>query len=350
MSTEPNPTRKPRSRTRSLLLIGVPVVFLVAFGIFYLSGGRYVSTDDAYVQSSLVLVSPEISGVVKEVAVKENQPVATGDVLFRIDDASFVVAEAKARSKLEQVKIDFAALKASYQEKQAEITAAQTKTDYAQKSFVRQSSLAAKNVLSEANLEDSAQASALAQQQTDTLKQDLNRIVASLGGSIDTPLEQFPAYVSAMADLNQAKLDLSHTAVTAPTTGFVSKLPATGQYVTAGTAALALAASANMRVDANFTETELTYVIPGQPVTVTVDTYPNASWKGVVDSISPATGSAFSVIPAQNATGNWVKVAQRIPVRIKLAPNADGPQLRIGMSASVSIDTGHRRRVLGIGF
>ena len=152
-----------------------------------------------------------------------------------------------------------------------------------------------------------------------------------------------------MADLNQAKLDLSHTVITAPTTGFVSKLPAKGQYATAGMASLALVAAANMRVDANFTETELTYVEPGQPVTVTVDTYPDTSWKGVVDSISPATGASYSVIPAQNATGNWVKIAQRIPVRIRLTPPSDGPQLRVGMSAHVAIDTGHARKFLGFG-
>ncbi len=350
MSTEEKPTPKPRSNLRRLLLIGLPVLLLVGGGIFYLSGGRYAETENAYVQSSMILVSPEISGVVKKVDVSENQLVQAGDTLFEIDDAALVVAEAKAESKLAQVKIDFAGLKASYNEMQAEITAAQTKYDYAQKALVRQSSLAAKDILPEANLEDAQQASTLASQQIDTLKQDLNKIVASLGDSTDTPLEQFPSYVSAVADLNQAKLDLSHTIIKAPATGFASKLPAAGQYVTAGTASMALVASANMRVDANFTETELTAVKPGQPVVVYVDTYPDAKWKGVVDSISPATGAAYSVIPAQNATGNWVKIAQRIPVRIKLESNTDGPQLRIGMSAHVSIDTGQRRKVFGFGF
>ncbi len=350
MSADQEPKQKSRSKLRLFLLVGVPLLLLAGFGIYYMSGGRYASTDNAYVQSTMVLVSPEISGVVKEVVAHENQLVQAGDVLFRIDDAAFSVAEARAESKLNQVKIDFAGLKASYQEKQAEIAEAQTKYDYAEKTFLRQSSLAAKNISPEATLEDAAQAKLLAHQQIDALQQDLSRIVESLGGSIDTPLEKFPSFVSAMADLDQAKLDLSHTVVFAPVTGFASKLPAKGQYVTAGTTALAVVASANMRVDANFTETELTYVEPGQPVTISVDTYPDATWKGVVDSISPATGAAYSVIPAQNATGNWVKIAQRIPVRIKLEKNAEGPQLRIGMSAHVSIDTGHRRRFLGLGF
>jgi membrane fusion protein (multidrug efflux system) len=350
LSTEPSPNKKSRSKTRSFLLVGISILLLVGFGIFYLSGGRYAETDNAYVQSSMVLVSPEISGVVKDVPVRENQDVRAGDVLFRIDDATLLVAQARAESKLDQAKIDFAGLKVSYQEMLAEITEAQTKYDYAEKSRVRQSSLAAKNVLSEASLDDATQASALALQQIETLKQNLNHIVESLGGSPDRPFEQYPGYLSAMADLNQAKLDLSHTVITAPTAGFVSKLPAKDQYATAGLASLALVASANMRVDANFTETELTYVKPGQSVTVTVDTYPNATWTGVVDSISPATGASFSVIPAQNATGNWVKIAQRIPVRIKLDASTDEPQLRIGMSANVAIDTGHKRKFLGVGF
>ena len=328
---------------RLILLVGIPVAAIVAVVVFYLAGGRYASTDNAYVQSALILVSPEISGVVKSVAVSENQLVKAGDPVLQIDDAAFKVALDRAKAKLEQVKIDFAGLKASYAEKQAEIDAAQTRYDFAEKAFARQSSLAAKNVLSDQAMDDATQTSQLAKQQIDQLKQDLVRINASLGGSVDTPLEQYPAYVSAQADLAQAQLDLTHTVLYAPDEGMVSKLPAKGQYETAGVAAFALAASANMRVDANYTETEITFVRPGQPVTVTVDTYPGVTFKGTVDSISPATGAAFSVIPAQNATGNWVKIAQRVPVRIKLLPQDGAPQLRIGMSASVSIDTGHRR-------
>ncbi|MDE2384449.1 MAG: HlyD family secretion protein [Alphaproteobacteria bacterium] len=335
---------------RLVLLVGIPVAALIVVAAFYLHGGRYAATDNAYVQSSLILISPEISGVVKDVAVHENQLVKAGDAILHIDDAPFKVALDRARAKLAQVQIDFASLKASYSEKQAEIDAAQTKYDFAQKAFVRQSSLAAKNVLSEQAMDDATQASELAKQQISQLQQDLNRITASLGGSLDTPLEKYPAYVSAQADLAQAQLDLAHTEMKAPTDGMVSKLPAAGQYETAGVAAFALVASANMRVDANFTETEITYVQAGQPVTVTVDTYPGVTFKGVVDSLSPATGAAFSVIPAQNATGNWVKIAQRVPVRIKLEPQADGPQLRVGMSASVSIDTGHKRSLGDLAF
>ncbi|MEP6826794.1 MAG: HlyD family secretion protein [Aestuariivirga sp.] len=332
---------------RLLLLVGVPVIALLAVGIYYLKGGRYAETEDAYVQSSMILVSPEISGVVKEVAIAENQQVKAGDILFKIDPGPFTVAVQRAEAKVEQVKVDFAVLKASYSEKQSEIDAARIKYDFAQRTFVRQSSLAAKNVLSEQAMDDATQASELAAQQIGQLQQDLNRITASLGGNVDTPIEQYPAYLSAQTDLAQAKLDLERTVLKAPAEGYVSKLPAIGQYETVGLAALVLVTSNNMRVDANFTETEITYVKVGQPVTITMDTYPGVTWKGVVQSLSPATGAAYSVIPAQNATGNWVKIAQRVPVRIKLEPQPNGPQLRLGMSANVAIDTGHQRDLFG---
>jgi len=335
---------------RLLLLVGVPVLALLVIGIYYLKGGRYAETEDAYVQSSMILISPEISGVVSEVAVKENQHVKAGDVIFKIDAAPFTVALERAKAKVEQVKLDFEGIKVSYAEKQAEITQARTKQDFAKKALDRQAELATLKITAPSAIDDATQAAQVAEEQTVMLQSDLTRIVASLGGKLDTPIEQYPAYLSAQTDLAQAKLDLERTVLKAPAEGYVSKIPVVGLYETVGLAALALVTSNNMRVDANYTETEITYVKPGQPVTVTMDTYPGATWKGVVESLSPATGAAYSVIPAQNATGNWVKIAQRVPVRIKLDPNPDGPQLRLGMSANVAIDTGHQRDLFGFHF
>jgi membrane fusion protein (multidrug efflux system) len=332
---------------RLLLLVVIPLIAVLAVGIFYLKGGRYAETDNAYVQSDMVLVSTEISGVVKEVLISENQPVVAGEPLFRLDTAPLQMAVAKAEAKLAQVRTDLAALRASYREKEAEITLAKTKFSFAQKSEQRQTSLAAKKFTSESNLDDSRQNTDLAQQQIDVLEQDKQRIAATLGGSFDTPVEQHPTYQTAMAELDQAKLDLARAEVRAPVSGIVSKLPKQGQYITAGDTALALVASGNVRIEANFTETELTYVRPGQLVSISIDTYPDTQWKGVVDSLSPATGAEFSVIPAQNATGNWVKIAQRVPVRIKLEAVPGGPQLRAGLSANVEIDTGHQRKLFG---
>lgn len=187
-------------------------------------------------------------------------------------------------------------------------------------------------------------------QQTETLEQDLKRIAETLGGRVDTPVESHPAYRAALAELEQAKLDLARTEVRASLPGTVSKPPKPGQYVSVGSTAMALVVTGNLWVEANFTETDLTYAHPGQPVVVHVDTYPDAVWKGAVDSLSPATGAEFSVIPAQNATGNWVKIAQRVPVRIKLDQVSGNPPLRAGLSAIVEIDTAHRRRILGYSF
>ena len=345
-----------RRLLRFLLLVVVPVAVLAGVGLWYLHGGRYAETENAYVATTMTPIAPEISGIVVEVPVKENQAVKAGDVVFRLDDATYKVAVDRDQAKLAQVKIDYNNLKASYQEKLSEIDQAKTKAQYADKTLVRQTDLASKSFAATSALDDATQASVLAKQQIDQAQLQLDGIIQQLGGDPNAALEKYPAYLSAQADLAQAQLDLDHTQIHAPGDGFVAKLPSIGQYVIGGPAAVAATPafafiSANgLRVDANFTETEVTYVKPGQSVDVTIDTYPDVTWKGVVDSLSPATGSAFSVIPAENATGNWVKIAQRVPVRIKLQTPDGGPQLRIGMSANVSIDTGHQRSFMGFHF
>ncbi|KRB81002.1 MULTISPECIES: HlyD family secretion protein [Noviherbaspirillum] len=340
--------RPPKRRLKRLiLLVVVPLIAALAVGVVYLKGGRYVETDNAYIKADKVPVSAEVSGTVTDVLVDENQSVNAGQPLFRLDPAPFQVAVAKAEAKLAQVRTDLAALKASYREKQAEIALARTKYAFSQKDQRRQADLVARNFISASKFDDAKQSTDLAEQQISVLDQDLKRIAETLGGSVDSPVERHPSYRVALAELEQAKLDLARAEVRAPLPGIVSKPPKPGQYVAAGSIALALVVSGNLWVDANFTETDLTYVHPGQPVTIRVDTYPDAAWKGVVESLSPATGAEFSVIPAQNATGNWVKIAQRVPVRIKIEAAPTMPQLRAGLSTIVEIDTGHRRRVLG---
>ncbi|MDF2445714.1 MAG: putative multidrug resistance protein [Moraxellaceae bacterium] len=340
--------RPPKRRLKRLiLLVVVPLIAALAVGVVYLKGGRYVETDNAYIKADKVPVSAEVSGTVTDVLVDENQSVNAGQPLFRLDPAPFQVAVAKAEAKLAQVRTDLAALKASYREKQAEIALARTKYAFSQKDQRRQADLVARNFISASKFDDAKQSTDLAEQQISVLDQDLKRIAETLGGSVESPVERHPSYRVALAELEQAKLDLARAEVRATLPGIVSKPPKPGQYVAAGSIALALVVSGNLWVDANFTETDLTYVHPGQPVTIRVDTYPDAAWKGVVESLSPATGAEFSVIPAQNATGNWVKIAQRVPVRIKIEAAPTMPQLRAGLSTIVEIDTGHRRRVLG---
>ncbi len=338
-----------RKLKRVILLIVVPLIVVLISLVVYMTGGRYVETDNAYVKAAKVPVSAEVSGTVTDVLVQENQAVRAGQPLFRVDPAPFRVAVDKAEAKLAQVRTDLLALKASYREKQAEIAIARTKLAFAVKDQRRQADLAAKNFISAARLDEARQGADLAAQQIAAMEEDLKRIGETLGGGVDAPIERHPSYLSALAELEQAKLDLSRTEVRASLPGTVGKPPKPGQYVAAGSTAMALVVSGDPWIEANFPETDLTYVHPGQPVVIHVDTYPNVTWQGVVESLSPATGSEFSVIPAQNATGNWVKIAQRLPVRIKLEASSRVQQLRAGLSATVEIDTSHRRRLFGFG-
>ncbi|AYF86877.1 MULTISPECIES: HlyD family secretion protein [unclassified Pseudomonas] len=337
------------SRGKRLLLMGVAPVLAVGLGLAaYLHGGRFVETDNAYAKADKVPISADVSGTITEVLTRENDRVSAGQLLFRIDPASFRIAVARAEARLAQVRTDLAALKASYQEKSSELALARTRHAYAEKDLQRQANLAQKGYLSPARLDESRQATQIAAQEIDAREHDLKRIAENLGGSPALPVEQHPSYLSAQAELEQARLDLQRSEVRASLAGSISKVPQPGQYISAGNTAMTLVVDDNLWVEANFPEKDLTYVRPGQPVDVRFDIYPDATWHGEVESLSPATGSEFSVLPAQNATGNWVKVAQRVPVRIHLRPDAQQPPLRAGLSAVVEIDTGHHRSLASL--
>ncbi|MBX3614415.1 MAG: HlyD family secretion protein [Burkholderiaceae bacterium] len=353
LSSAPAPTTAPRAPNgrrralRILLLVVVPALAALVVAIAWLQGGRYVETDNAYVKADKVPVSAEVSGAVAEVLVQENQAVTAGQPLFRLDPAPFRVAVAKAEAKLAQARTDVAAMKASYRERQAQIALARTKLAFAQKEQNRQADLASRNFISASKLDDARQSSQLAAEQVVADEQDLARIATALGGGPSVPVERHPAYLGALAELRQAELDLSRIEVRASLAGTVSRLPKPGQYVAAGATAAALVADEAPWIEANFPETDLTWVHPGQRAEVRIDTYPGRVWRGEVESLSPATGAEFSLIPAQNATGNWVKITQRLPLRIRLDPQPDMPRLRAGLSAIVRIDTGHRRTLFG---
>lgn len=336
-----------RRRTRLLLLVVVPALVLLGAGAIYLQGGRYVETDNAYVKADKVPISTEVLGRVAKVFVDENQQVKAGQPLFELDPESFRVAVTKAEAELAKVRTDLVALQTSYRGQQAEIAVARTRHAYAVKEEHRQADLVGKHFTSTANYDDARQLTIQTAQQQVALEEGLKKIEASLSGDVNLPVEQQPAYREAAAGLAKARLDLARTTVYAPANGVASQLPKPGQYMIAGMTAMMLVETDTPWVEANFTETELTHVQPGQRVDISVDTYPDAHWTGVVESLSPATGSEFSVIPAQNATGNWVKIAQRVAVRIKLDTGADLPTLRAGLSAIAEIDTGHQRSLPG---
>ncbi|QJR80358.1 HlyD family secretion protein [Alteromonas pelagimontana] len=349
VATETVTEAKPKKRrTRLLLMVVVPTLALLVGIAIYLHSGRIVETDNAYVKADKVRISPEVTGIISAVEVSENQHVNQGDVLFQIDPQPFKVAVAKASANLAQVKTDLAALKASYFEKKAELALAESRYAFAQSEERRQTDLLAKNYISGSQFDATKQNSDVARLQIQAVREDLKRIEESLGGRLDSPVEQHPNYMAAKAELESRELDLRRTTVVAPQTGIVHSIPLKGQYLPVGTTAMALVVDDNLWIEANYTETSLTYVQPGQQVQVFVDTYPGVEWLGVVESVSPATSAEFSILPAQNATGNWVKIAQRVPVRIRLEPNANAPKLRAGLSVITEIDTGHQRSLMGI--
>lgn len=336
-----------QAHKRLVLLVVIPLLTLVIGGVIYLSGGGTVTTDNAYVKADLVPISAEASGSVVETLVAENQPVEAGQVLFRLNPASFTIAVTQAEARVAQVRTELAALQASYAEKQAELELAHTRYEFAKKEQERQAGLIKQHFVSDANFAEAQQNTDIAQQQIRVLEQDLQRIAHALGGDVTAPVEQHPEFRAAEAGLHQARLDLARTEVRAPQSGTITQPPRVGQYVHAGNISMSLVVTQSARVEANFMETDLTYVRPGQPVTIHIDTYPGRVWHGVVESLSPATGAEFSVIPAQNATGNWVKIAQRVPVRIKIDEGTDNELLRAGLSAEVEIETGHKRHLFG---
>lgn len=334
--------------TRRLLLLSAPLIVVAVVLYFYLTGERYVETDNAYLKADKVMIAPEVSAAVTEVLVAENQPVTKGQPLFRLDTALFVAALDTARAKQDRVRNEIEALKVAYQGKQAELELARTNTAFAEKEYQRLADLAKQHFVSQVQLDDRRHALDIARQQVIVLQQEIERVAASLDHKLDAPIGEYPAYQEVTAGLAQAQINLDHTTVYAPFDGVTSNVPKPGQHLSAGSPALALVASKALWIDANFNEIDLTHVRPGQAVDIRIDMYPGQHWTGKVASISPASGAEFSILPAQNASGNWVKVVQRITVRIELDPqglqqNDTGQALRAGMSTRVTIDTGVNR-------
>ena len=346
-SSEPEKApQSPRRRWLRWALFALLPLVLIAGGYWYVTGGRVMSTDNAYVESDKVGISTDVSGIVKEIDVTNNQRVENGQVLFRLDALPFRLAVERAEAQVGNVRNDLNALKANYRDMQAQIRQAQDDIEYYDREFHRQQDLAAKNIASQQTFDAARRNLQNAQHKLASLNQQLAAIAANLNGDPDIPVEQHPRYLDAVAQRDEAARQLAHTVVRAPFPGMVTNVPAIapGKYLQASTTAFYLVAADQVWIDANPKETELTYVHPGQPVTVTVDTYPDTQWVGTVQSISPAAAQEFSLLPAQNTSGNWVKVVQRIPMRVRVdTSDKNLPPLRAGMSVEVDVDTGHAR-------
>jgi membrane fusion protein (multidrug efflux system) len=320
------------------------IVILAALGV-WLTSGRYVSTDNAYVKGDRAQIATELSGIIVEVPVQENQRVSRGQLLFRLDDQPYRLALAKIEAELETTRADIRGLRAQWRTKREEIKAAVSQLNFAQAEFDRQSDLADKKFASTQKLEETRMGLEVARQRISAAQEDLQRIEAALAGDPKIHTDDHPRVKQMMAAREEALLQLRRTTIEAPLDGIVSKRPVPGSYATAGLPVMVVVADGDLWVEANFKETELTYVRPGQTATIKVDTYPDSECSGSVASIAQATGAEFAVLPPQNASGNWVKVVQRIPVRISVSCREADPPLRVGMSTTVEIDTGNSRSI-----
>jgi membrane fusion protein (multidrug efflux system) len=343
---QPQPNRK--RRLRRLLMIGGPLAVLIGIGVVYLTGGRYAGTDNAYVHTHMVSVSADISGRVVDVKVHENQPVKAGDVLFQLEPEPLQIAVDKARANLEDARNKIIGLKAAYRTRQEDLKAAEANVGFAQRELQRREKLVAGKIISQSDYDEARNRYDVAVNEAASIRQDISRIISELGGNPDIDPEQHPSYKAAQAALAQAELDMRRGTVVAKTDGVVAQVDQLrpGDYINAGAPVFNIVSQQDVWIEANLKETDLTFVKPGQKAEVTIDTYPGRTFTAVVDSIGMATGAEFSVLPAQNASGNWVKVVQRIPVRLRVVDAPADAVLRAGMSAVVEIDTEHRRGLL----
>jgi membrane fusion protein, multidrug efflux system len=342
----PENASPPRRRwVRRALFALLPLV-LIAGAYWYVTGGRVMSTDDAYVNAETVGISTDISGIVKEIDVTENQHVDPGQVLYRLDPRQFQIAPDNARANLAQTALSIDAMKQDYRRMLKDVAAEQAQVELDQVTYDRYAALLPTGSTTKANYDQAHFTLEADKNKFESLRQLAAVQLAKLSGNPDIPVTQHPEYLQAKARIDEAQRQLDHAVVKAPFAGVVTDVPsiAAGKYLAASTTAFYLVDTDHLWIDATPKETELTYVRPGQPVTATVDTYPNAEWHGIVESISPAAAQQFALLPAQNTSGNWVKVVQRIKIRVRIdTSDKNLPPLRAGMSLEVDVDTGHAR-------
>ena len=345
IGTERLRSMRRRDRLRYALFALLPIVLIVGCYL-YVTGGKVMSTDDAYVQADKVGISTDISGIVLDVAVKENQHVETGQVLYRLDPRQFQIALENAKANLAQIDLSIEAMKQDYKRMVSDADAQEAQVALDQTTYMRAEMLLKSGTAPQATYDQAIYTLQNDKGKLAALRDQAQMQLAKLGGNPDIAVTDHPQHRQAQAQVDEAQRQLDHAVVTAPFSGIVTGVPAIapGKYLAASTTAFFLVDTDHVWVDATPKETELTYVRPGQHAVVTVDTYPDLEWHGVVESVSPAAAQEFALLPAQNTSGNWVKVVQRVPMRIRLdAGDKNLPPLRAGMSVEVDVDTGHSR-------
>jgi len=343
--------RQDSRRLRIHLMVGGVALVALVSAVVWFMGGRYVSTDNAYVRAAKLMVSTDISGIVSEVNVKEGQSVKAGDVLFQVDPKPFGIALDSAKASLAQTALNIDSMKQDYRRILSDIASQEAQVSLAQANYDRADAMVKTGSGSRATYDQMRFTLETAKKQLQSLNDQAKVQLARLAGNADIAPEDHPTYRQIKAQVDETQRQFDHTTVRAPFNGIVTQVAALqpGTYLVAQTAALtntgavALVSNDDLWVDANMKETDLTYVRIGNQVDIYVDTYPDRTWSGTVESISPASGAEFSLLPAQNSSGNWVKIVQRISVRVKVERKSDDPPLRSGMSVYVDIDTKHRR-------
>ena len=342
---------KPQRRLlRFALLLVIPFIAAGVGVEIYLRGGRYIATDNAYVNAQKVLVTPEISGTISAITVTEGQHLKQGDTLFTIDRKPYEMALAQAQTTLARAANDYNGLKEKWSGLDPQIALAKDTVDLRQTDLDRRAALLASKVVAASDVDAIRANVQTAKSALEVLQQSQRDIASQLGGSSATPLDSYPPYAQAKVAVDQAQWSLDQTVLKAPIDGVATQVTniQLGRFLAAGTTVFAIVSGTDIWLDANPKETDITYLIQGQSADVTVDTFAGRTFTGHVVSISPGTGALFSIIPPQNAAGNWVKVVQRVPLRIEFDSGQDLSKLRAGMSASVSIDTHRSRSLAGL--
>jgi membrane fusion protein, multidrug efflux system len=343
---------KPSRRriSRGVLLVVLPLLALALGAAYWLTGGRFVTTDNSYVGADKVLITPQVSGAIADIRVVEGQRVNVGDELFDVDPAPYLTALALAKGRLVAAQVEFENLRTAYVSNVEQIKMGKDSVDLRQADYDRKIALLNQHAGTRVDSDTSAAALIQAKQILTFVQQQQNATLVKLGGAIDTSIDKFPDYVEARAQVEDAERNLANTKIVAPIAGVATQVAQIqlGRFSPAGSPVFAIIADKGLWIDANPKESDLTYVRTGLAATVTVDAFPDREWRGNVCSIAPGTGAEFAVLPPQNASGNWVKVVQRVPLRVCFDSGEDTSNLRAGMSAYVSIDTGRSRSLASV--